>query len=67
IPLGQRANGFLIEARVENKWQRIGSGTTIGYKRIVTVPLTTTRQVRVTLDQARASPTLAGVSLHRSQ
>lgn len=67
IPLGQRVNGFLVEAKVENEWQRIGFGTTIGHKRIVTVPVTTTRQVRITVDQARACPTLASVSLHQSR
>ncbi|MPZ17155.1 MAG: glycoside hydrolase family 29 [Luteitalea sp.] len=67
IPLGQRVDGFLIEAKVGESWERIGFGTTIGHKRIVTVPPTTTRQVRIILDEARACPTLASISLHRSQ
>ncbi|MPY89257.1 MAG: glycoside hydrolase family 29 [Luteitalea sp.] len=66
LPLGQRVSGFLVEAMVGDTWQRIGHGTTIGHKRIVVVPPTVTQKVRVMIEDARACPTLARVSLHRT-
>jgi alpha-L-fucosidase len=64
IRLGQRIALFEIEAATASGWQRIGTGTTVGHKRIVVVPETTTRQVRVTIHDARATAALSTVSLH---
>lgn len=64
IRLGQRVALFEIEAATTSGWQRIGTGTTVGHKRIVVVPETTTRQVRVTIHDARATAALSTVSLH---
>ena len=65
IPLGQRVSAFTIEAMAEDgTWQPIARETTIGYKRIVHVPTTTTTAVRVTIEESEACPVLNGFALY---
>lgn len=65
IRLGQRIALFEVEVLdAGSTWQRIATGTTIGHKRIVVVPQTTTRQVRVTIHDARATAALSTIALH---
>ena len=65
IPLGQRVSAFSIHAMAEDgSWQPIARETTIGYKRIVHVPATTTTAVRVTIDSAEACPVINGFALY---
>ena len=64
IPLGQRVSAFSIEALAEDgSWQLIARETTIGYKRIVHVPATTTTAVRVNIEESEACPVLNGFAL----
>lgn len=35
IRLGQRIDGFRVEALINNQWKEIAKGTTVGYKRIL--------------------------------
>lgn len=64
IPLGQRVTAFSIEALDEDGiWQPIARETTIGYKRIVHVPTTTTTAVRVNIEESEACPVLNGFAL----
>ena len=64
IPLGQRVSAFSIEALDEDGiWQPIARETTIGYKRIVHVPTTTTTAVRVNIEESEACPVLNGFAL----
>ena len=64
IPLGQRVSAFTIEALTEEgSWQPIARETTIGYKRIVHVPTTTTTAVRVNVEESEACPVLNGFAL----
>jgi alpha-L-fucosidase len=49
----------------EGQWRRIAAGSTIGYKRIVTVPRTATDRVRVTIHEARACPLISEVGIFR--
>ena len=65
IPLGQRVSAFSIDAMDEDGvWQPIARETTIGYKRIVHVPVTTTKCVRVNIENSEASPVLNGFALY---
>lgn len=65
IPLGQRVSSFSIEALSENgTWLPIARETTIGYKRIVHVPTTTTAALRVNIEESEASPILNGFALY---
>ncbi len=64
IPLGQRVAKFHVEAKlVDGKWHTIAQETTIGYKRIVLTETVTAMQVRVVMDETRASPVLNRVGL----
>ena len=64
IPLGQRVSAFSIEALDEyGVWQLIARETTIGFKRIVHVPVTTTAAVRVNIEESEACPVLNGFAL----
>ena len=64
IPLGQRVSVFSIDALAEDgSWQPIARETTIGYKRIVHVPTTTTTAVRVNIEESEACPVLNGFAL----
>lgn len=65
IRLGQRIALFEVEAESEaGAWTRLATGTTIGHKRIVVVPRTTARRVRITIHDARATAALSTISLH---
>ena len=64
IPLGQRVSAFTIEALTEDdSWQFIAHESTIGYKRIVHVPATTTTAIRVNIEDSEACPVLNGFAL----
>ena len=65
IRRGQRVEAFTIEApSPDGQWKKIGGGTTIGYKRIVTVPDTSGTQLRIRFDSYRVAPTIAEVGLY---
>ncbi|MBI5364768.1 MAG: alpha-L-fucosidase [Planctomycetes bacterium] len=63
IELGQRVRGFRVEAEVGGTWTELVRGTTIGYRRILAVPRTTARRVRVVIEEARGRCALATVGL----
>jgi alpha-L-fucosidase len=58
IEVGQRIERFVIEAQTPEGWQRVAQGGTVGYKRLLRCPNTTTRRVRVRIERARFAPTL---------
>ncbi|MCR5518899.1 MAG: alpha-L-fucosidase [Bacteroidales bacterium] len=64
IPLGQRVAAFRVEALQDGAWKEIAAGTTIGYKRLLRVPVTTTKAVRVSIDASMACPVLNGFGLY---
>lgn len=64
IPLGQRVKGFQVEIKTENGWELLKSGTTIGYKRILRLPDSTTDAVRLTIKDAKAAPLLNNFGLY---
>ena len=64
IPLGQRIAAFHLEALTpDGTWHEIARETTIGYKRIVLTPSTTTTALRLTIDASLACPTLTRLAL----
>lgn len=66
IALGQRISQFTVEAKVEGHWQVIGTGTTVGRKRILPVAPTCAEAVRVTLKKFRAAPLLNRFGLYNT-
>ena len=67
IRLGQRVAEFTIEAEdAEGNWHEIAHETTIGYKRIVPVPVTESQRIRICIKNSLAEPTLKNVGLFLS-
>jgi alpha-L-fucosidase len=64
---GQAIAGFVVEAEVDGVWHRMATGSTVGFKRILPVPTTTAAAVRVRVLDARGTPRLQRVSLHRAK
>lgn len=65
IPLGQRISAFSIDILgKDGAWKTIANGTTIGYKRILPIPVTTTKAVRVNIEASDACPILNGFALY---
>ena len=65
VPLGQRIGAFTVEAYSNGAWQKIGKGTTVGYKRLLWFPTVTASKVRVNVTQALACPTLSRIGVFR--
>jgi alpha-L-fucosidase len=64
IRRSQRVEAFTIEVtKDDGQWSKIGAATTIGYKRIIAVPETSTTHLRVRFDSYRVAPTIAEFGL----
>lgn len=63
IPLGQRIERFSVEYMKDDQWKPLVSGTTIGYKRILRFHSVTSRQIRINIEKALASPVINKLSL----
>lgn len=66
IALGQRIKGFTLEAKTENGWQLIHIGTTIGTKRILRFDEVETDELKFSITDAKASPTLSKISVYQA-
>lgn len=66
IPLGQRIKSFTIEVCVDGNWISFGSGTTVGYKRIVKTKEVEASAVRIHITAALAVPLINSIALYRS-
>jgi alpha-L-fucosidase len=67
VPLGQRVESFAIEAWQDGQWKQVGSGTTVGNKRLLRIPRTRARLVRLVIRKARACPTISTFGLFLSE
>ncbi len=63
IPEGQRVEEFSVDVWDGNAFKSIAKGTTIGYKRLIRFPDTTSSKVRLTILQSRATAVLNGFGL----
>lgn len=61
ITRGQRVAAFRIDAWTSSSWVSIGSGTTIGRRRITHVPTTTADRVRIVIVDQTSVPWLSSV------
>lgn len=64
ISKGQRVEKFLVEAFSEGRWQTLGEGTTIGYKRMLRFPEVTADSLRLRIDGSRLSANIMSVSAY---
>jgi len=53
IKQGQRVESFRVEALIDNEWQKLADGTTIGYKRLLKFKDITPSKIRITILDAR--------------
>jgi alpha-L-fucosidase len=68
IPLGQRVSKFHIKILTpDGEWKTIATETTIGYKRILLVPMCTAKAVRICIDESLACPVLNRVALFKDE
>jgi alpha-L-fucosidase len=63
ITKGQRVEAFKVEAIIDNDWQTIAESTTIGYKKLLRIPETTTDKVRLTIMASRDHAIIANMGL----
>lgn len=63
IPLGQRVRKFKVECVQNGGWKTLAEETTIGYKRILRMPDVTTRRLRITIEDSKASPVLSNLQV----
>ena len=64
VELGQRVLEFAVQARIGNTWQCIAKGTSIGWKRILHIDPVTADAVRLVINNAKASPTIATFGIY---
>ncbi len=64
IKLGQRVKSFSIEIEDNGNWKKAGSGTTIGYKRIIKIDPAETRKIRVNILDSRACPVISNIEIY---
>lgn len=67
IKWGQRIEGFEIEVKKNGNWQKIGEGTTVGYKRIIVLPDTEAEQIRIRITGYRIQPYIDKIGLYYYQ
>lgn len=63
---GQRVEAFTVEAEIDGTWQEVGSGTTIGYKRLLYIKPVRTEKVRITILKSRYDALISGIGLYKS-
>ncbi|MBM9504311.1 alpha-L-fucosidase [Streptomyces sp. KK5PA1] len=67
IRRGQHVEQFALDSWDGAAWTRLATGTTIGYSRILTVPLqSATQRLRLTITQSRGTPSLSTLGLYRT-
>ncbi|MGD8539330.1 MAG: alpha-L-fucosidase [Candidatus Aminicenantes bacterium] len=64
VPLGQRIQSFAIDAHIEDTFDRVAQGVTVGNRRIVKFETVNTRRLRINLD-AKACPLVANIEVYR--
>jgi alpha-L-fucosidase len=63
IVLGQRIESFSIDAWDGENWNKVGEGTTIGYKRILRFPSIVASKVRLDILKSRACPLISNFEI----
>lgn len=66
IQLGQRISSFEVQAFISNSWQTIATGTTIGYKRLLQIPVVKTDKIKILIKEANNVPSISNVALYKA-
>lgn len=64
IKLGQRVKSFSVEAWLNNQWQTVATGTTIGYKCILPLNSIKTAQLKITFRDSKACLAISKISIY---
>ncbi|MCD6346362.1 MAG: alpha-L-fucosidase, partial [Bacteroidales bacterium] len=67
IELGQRVEQFSLDVWTGERWKEVTRSTTIGYKRLLRFSPQTAQKVRLRILQARFTPAIAFIGLHKRQ
>jgi alpha-L-fucosidase len=65
LPLGQRVEGWAIDAWQDGSFHELARGASIGSRRLLRGDPVTTSRVRLRITQAATAPAIAEVALHR--
>jgi len=65
IAHGQRIHTFAVDCWQDGEWQHLVCGTTIGYKRILEVPPTSTTGLRFSFESEKGTPMITTFGLYR--
>ncbi|MGQ1889290.1 alpha-L-fucosidase [Thermophagus sp. OGC60D27] len=66
ITKGQRVEKFSVEIWTDNQWKSVASSTTIGYKKLLRLPETTTSKIRIIIEESRDKAIIANLGLYRA-
>ncbi len=66
VKLGQRVKKFIVQAYINDKWVNLAEETTIGYKRILRLPHTKTKKIRLHIKDAKACPLISNIEIYHA-
>ncbi len=64
ITKGQRVEDFTVSAMVDGNWEVVGSGTTVGYKRMLRFPAVEATAIKLTVNQSRNDANIKKISAY---
>lgn len=64
ISHGQRIEQFNLEALVNGKWEPIGKGTTVGYKRMIRFPVIKADAIKLHIEESRLDARINNVAAY---
>jgi len=65
ISLGQRIESFKFEIWDGQGWLQVATGTTVGYKKLITFPKISAKKLRLVITSFRSAPTLKKLGLYK--
>jgi alpha-L-fucosidase len=66
IKLGQRIQKYKVSALVNENWETLVEGTTIGHKVIRKFPVIKTSMIKITFSKSKACPVISNIELYRA-
>ena len=64
ITKGQRVESFTVSAMVDGNWVEVGSGSTIGYKRMLRFPAVNATALKLTVNETRNTANIKKISAY---
>jgi alpha-L-fucosidase len=61
---GQRIEEHALDVWLEGTWEKVATGTTVGYKKILRFPAVETDKFRIRVLKSRLEPTISNISAH---